>query len=58
MEADETRRNARRDCAQYRPCKQFMQLSDIERNTERKYDNLAFRLPELQAQCSGDKFVV
>jgi hypothetical protein len=26
--------------------------------TGRKYDSVVFRLPELQAQCSGDKFVV
>jgi hypothetical protein len=51
---NETRRNARRDCAQYRRWQQFMQLSNIER----KYDSVVFRLPELQAQCSDDKFVV
>jgi hypothetical protein len=39
---------------QYQRNSKIMQLS----NFARKYDSVVFRLPELHAQCSGDKFVV
>jgi cation transport regulator ChaC len=35
-----------------------MQLSNIERQDGVNTTGVVFRLPELQAQCSGDKFVV
>lgn len=54
MQGVDARRTVRRECAQYRRSKQFLQRQQAARPD----GGVVFRLLKSQAPCRGDKFVV